>query len=78
MSVGPGRLYVNGKMVMDLWDWTEEGEAMFDGSVDYLVEVEMVLADGRIVTVNAESDPGKSSCAHPKKHAAAADDGRAG
>lgn len=41
MSVGPGRLYVDGKVVMDLWDWTEEGEAMFDGSVDYLVEVDM-------------------------------------
>ncbi|KAH8899447.1 glycoside hydrolase family 3 protein [Thozetella sp. PMI_491] len=41
MSVGPGRLYVNGKLELDLWDWTEEGEAMFDGSIDYLVEVEM-------------------------------------
>jgi len=41
MSVGPGRLYVNGARALDLWDWTEEGEAMFDGSVDYLVEVEM-------------------------------------
>lgn len=41
MSVGPGRLYVDGKLALDLWNWTEEGEAMFDGSVDYLVEVEM-------------------------------------
>ncbi|KAK7757897.1 hypothetical protein SLS62_000275 [Diatrype stigma] len=41
MSVGPGKLYVDGKLALDLWDWTEEGEAMFDGSVDYLVEVEM-------------------------------------
>ncbi|KAF4985515.1 hypothetical protein FDECE_16508 [Fusarium decemcellulare] len=41
MSVGPGKLYVNGKLVLDLWDWTEEGEAMFDGSVDYLVEIDM-------------------------------------
>ncbi|KAK4217049.1 beta-glucosidase B [Rhypophila decipiens] len=41
MSVGPGRLFVNGKLALDLWDWTEEGEAMFDGSVDYLVEVDM-------------------------------------
>ncbi|KIH88435.1 beta-glucosidase [Sporothrix brasiliensis 5110] len=41
MSVGPGRLYVDGKEVMDLWDWTEEGEAMFDGSIDYLVDVDM-------------------------------------
>lgn len=41
MSVGPGRLYIDGKLALDLWDWTEEGEAMFDGSVDYLVDVEM-------------------------------------
>lgn len=41
MSVGPGKLFVNGKLALDLWDWTEEGEAMFDGSVDYLVEVDM-------------------------------------
>ena len=32
---------------------------MYGLSVDNLVEVEMVLADGRIVTVNAESDPGE-------------------
>ena len=32
---------------------------MYGLSVDNLVEVEMVLADGRIVIVNAENDPGK-------------------
>ncbi|KAK0657412.1 glycoside hydrolase family 3 protein [Cercophora newfieldiana] len=41
MSVGPGRLFIDGKLALDLWDWTEEGEAMFDGSVDYLVDVDM-------------------------------------
>lgn len=41
MSVGPGRLFLDGELVLDLWDWTEEGEAMFDGSIDYLVEVDM-------------------------------------
>ncbi|KAI1761806.1 glycoside hydrolase family 3 protein [Hypoxylon sp. FL1150] len=41
MSVGPGRLYLNGKLALDLWDWTEEGEAMFDGSIDYMVDVAM-------------------------------------
>ncbi|KAL2258633.1 hypothetical protein VTK26DRAFT_8000 [Humicola hyalothermophila] len=41
MSVGPGKLFINGKLALDLWDWTEEGEAMFDGSIDYLVDVEM-------------------------------------
>ncbi|KAB5578455.1 glycoside hydrolase superfamily [Coniochaeta sp. 2T2.1] len=41
MSVGPGKLYIDDKLALDLWDWTEEGEAMFDGSVDYLVDVPM-------------------------------------
>ncbi|KAI6784637.1 Beta-glucosidase B-like protein [Emericellopsis cladophorae] len=41
MSVGPGKLYVDGRLVLDLWNWTEEGEAMFDGSADYLVELDM-------------------------------------
>ncbi|KAH8682350.1 glycoside hydrolase family 3 protein [Xylariales sp. PMI_506] len=41
MTVGPGRLYVDGKLALDLWDWTEEGEAMFDGSIDYMVETDM-------------------------------------
>lgn len=41
MSVGPGKLYIDDKLALDLWDWTEEGEAMFDGSIDYLVEVDM-------------------------------------
>ncbi|KAF7538242.1 hypothetical protein G7054_g3028 [Neopestalotiopsis clavispora] len=41
MSVGPGRLFVDGKLALDLWNWTEEGEAMFDGSIDYMVDVEM-------------------------------------
>lgn len=41
MSVGPGKLYIDGKLALDLWDWTEEGEAMFDGSVDYMTDVQM-------------------------------------
>jgi FAD/FMN-containing dehydrogenase len=31
-------------------------------SIDNLVEVEMVLADGRIVIVNNEEYPGQSTC----------------
>ncbi|PSR80397.1 glycoside hydrolase superfamily [Coniella lustricola] len=42
MSVGPGKLYVDGTVSLDLWDWTEEGEAMFDGSTDYLIELDMM------------------------------------
>ncbi|KAK4648303.1 uncharacterized protein QC761_108840 [Podospora bellae-mahoneyi] len=52
MSVGPGKLFVNGRLALDLWDWTEEGEAMFDGSVDYLVEVQMEA--GRPVELRVE------------------------
>ena len=52
MSVGPGRLYVDGTLALDLWDWTEEGEAMFDGSVDYLVDVEMQA--GRPIELRVE------------------------
>lgn len=52
MSVGPGKLYVDGKLEMDLWDWTEEGEAMFDGSIDYLVSVDMEA--GKAVELKVE------------------------
>ncbi|KAI0601444.1 glycosyl hydrolase family 3 N terminal domain-containing protein [Biscogniauxia sp. FL1348] len=52
MSVGPGKLYVDGNLALDLWDWTEEGEAMFDGSIDYMVDVEMVA--GRPVELRVE------------------------
>lgn len=34
---------------------------MYGLSIDNLVEVEMVLADGRIVTINADADPGERS-----------------
>ncbi|KAK2758767.1 hypothetical protein FQN54_003459 [Arachnomyces sp. PD_36] len=39
MTVGPGRLFINGELFIDNWDWTEEGEAMFDGSVDVLKNI---------------------------------------
>lgn len=52
MTVGPGKLYVDGKLALDLWDWTEEGEAMFDGSIDYLVDVEMEA--GKAVELKVE------------------------
>jgi beta-glucosidase len=28
-------------LVADLWDWTNQGETMFDGSEDTLIEVDM-------------------------------------
>lgn len=40
MSVGPGRYYLDEKLVADLWDWVDEGEAMFDGSQDVIVDLD--------------------------------------
>jgi beta-glucosidase len=33
-SVGPGRFYIDAELFIDNWDWTEEGEAMFEASQD--------------------------------------------
>ncbi|KAL8393391.1 hypothetical protein RB595_003240 [Gaeumannomyces hyphopodioides] len=52
MSVGPGRLHVDGRLALDLWDWAEEGEAMFDGSIDYLVDIDMEA--GKAVELSVE------------------------
>ncbi|KAB8304181.1 hypothetical protein EYC80_003600 [Monilinia laxa] len=38
-SVGPGRLLVNGDVTVDLWNWTDLGEAMFSGSKDILFDI---------------------------------------
>ena len=54
MTVGPGRLFINGELFIDNWDWTEEGEAMFDGSVDVLREVH--LQGGKTYNVLVESN----------------------
>jgi beta-glucosidase len=40
-SVGPGRLFLNGELFIDNWDWTEEGEAMFDDSMDVLKPISL-------------------------------------
>jgi beta-glucosidase len=52
-SVGPGRLFVAGKLVVDNWDWEDEGEAMFEASKDVLATVD--LEAGVEVDVVAES-----------------------
>jgi beta-glucosidase len=41
LSVGPGHLFVDGNLVADLWDWTEQSETMFDSSVDVFVELDL-------------------------------------
>ncbi|CAK7208385.1 hypothetical protein SBRCBS47491_000074 [Sporothrix bragantina] len=56
MSVGAGQLFVDGKEVLDLRDWTEEGEAMFDGSIDYLVELDMEAGKAVELTVRMTNE----------------------
>lgn len=40
-SVGPGRMFLNGELFLDNWNWTEEGEAMFDDSEDIMRSVKL-------------------------------------
>jgi beta-glucosidase len=51
--VGPGRLLVDGKIMVDLWDWTEQGDAMFDNSKDVLFDLQ--LEAGKAVELVAET-----------------------
>lgn len=52
-SVGPGRLFVNERLLIDNWDWTEEGEAMFEDSKD--IDKEIYLEEGQPVCLLVES-----------------------
>lgn len=52
-SVGPGRLFLNGELFIDNWDWTEEGEAMFSASEDVLKSI--YLEEGKLVDILVES-----------------------
>ncbi|KAF3313054.1 hypothetical protein TWF173_006434 [Orbilia oligospora] len=40
-SVGPGRLFVNGQLLIDNWNWTEAGEAMFEASVEVVASIHL-------------------------------------
>ncbi|KAF2634947.1 hypothetical protein P280DRAFT_437989, partial [Massarina eburnea CBS 473.64] len=52
-SVGPGRLFINGELFIDIWDWTQEGEAMFSASEDVLKSIH--LEEGKPVELLVES-----------------------
>ncbi|EAT88445.2 hypothetical protein SNOG_04685 [Parastagonospora nodorum SN15] len=52
-SVGPGRMFIDGELFIDNWDWVEEGEAMFSASEDVLKSVE--LEEGKPVEILIES-----------------------
>ncbi|KAH7060725.1 glycoside hydrolase superfamily [Macrophomina phaseolina] len=52
-SVGPGRLFLDGELFIDNWDWTEEGEAMFEASEDVIQSI--YLEEGKPVQILVES-----------------------
>lgn len=52
-SVGPGRLFINGELFIDIWNWTEEGEAMFSASEDVLKSIH--LEEGKPIELLVES-----------------------
>jgi len=51
-SVGAGRLLVNGELKVDVWNWTEKGEAMFGDSQQILFDLE--LEAGKPIALVAE------------------------
>ncbi|KAL9109077.1 MAG: hypothetical protein Q9227_006168 [Pyrenula ochraceoflavens] len=64
MSVGPGRMYLNGQLFIDNWDWTDEGEAMFEGSEDVLKTIHLQAnqpVDILIESTNLLMPPAKRS-----------------
>ncbi len=44
-----GRLYIDGTLGLDLWNWTQEGDAMFEGSIEHFIDLKM--AAGRKVEI---------------------------
>lgn len=52
-SVGPGRLYLDNKLLIDNWDWKEDGEAMFSASKDKLMSID--LQEGKPYELVVES-----------------------
>ncbi|KAI8939907.1 hypothetical protein NX059_003637 [Plenodomus lindquistii] len=52
-SVGPGRMFIDGELFIDNWDWTQEGEAMFSASEDVLKSI--YLEEGKAVEILIES-----------------------
>ncbi|KAF1975210.1 hypothetical protein BU23DRAFT_579250 [Bimuria novae-zelandiae CBS 107.79] len=52
-SVGPGRLYLDGELFIDNWNWKKDGEAMFSASEDKLASIQ--LEEGKPVDLLVES-----------------------
>jgi beta-glucosidase len=52
-SVGPAKFYLGGELFIDNWDWTDEGEAMFEASQD--VHKSILLQAGKAVDLLVES-----------------------
>ncbi|RPA83048.1 hypothetical protein BJ508DRAFT_317917 [Ascobolus immersus RN42] len=52
-SVGPGKMYIDGELFIDNWDWTDAGEAMFESSVEVVKAYQ--LTEGQKVEILIES-----------------------
>jgi beta-glucosidase len=40
-SVGPGKLSLDGKVLIDQWNWTKMGDTMYDGAEDEIIEIDL-------------------------------------
>ncbi|KAA8893835.1 glycoside hydrolase superfamily [Sphaerosporella brunnea] len=55
-SVGPAKMYIDGELLIDNWDWTEAGEAMFDGSIEELAYWPMVAGQTYAILVESTNE----------------------
>ncbi|KAJ4355204.1 hypothetical protein N0V95_003164 [Ascochyta clinopodiicola] len=60
-SVGPGRMYLDGQLFIDNWDWTEEGEAMFSASQDVLKSIHLTADTPVEILIESTSEVRPSS-----------------
>lgn len=68
MSVGPGRLIIDGELFIDNWNWVDAGEAMFDGSVE-VVKAKYLEAGKKIeVLIESTNETRPASKAAAKPH----------
>ena len=68
-SIGPGRLFLNQKLFIDNWNWTEEGEAMFESSIDVVKKIRLeagVKVDIRVESTNEIRPKSKMTSEGPR------------
>jgi beta-glucosidase len=69
-SVGPAKMYIDGQLLIDNWDWTEASEAMFNGSAEALASWPMYAGNPVEILIDSNNEvrpapePGHTGTTH--------------